>query len=217
MGTARGLARVRREALAACMTCPLCRGLIREATAITLCLHTCKFPLLSLTLPPWLSLSRSFVRALYLRLSLPAPAPEAGMVSPPASPPRGRSSPRVCVLRFRVGFFLFSRSDAPGDRAGIRCEFFDPRRVVNALPFAWIVVVAFVARGHPCRGGHLARAAFAFASPWPALLLETRSSAGVGVSCPAPPGPGDGSSHVAVHLVFSQLVLDDPEVSRSAS
>ncbi|XP_066368586.1 E3 ubiquitin protein ligase DRIP2-like isoform X2 [Miscanthus floridulus] len=40
MGTARGLARVRREALAACMTCPLCRGLLREATAITLCLHT---------------------------------------------------------------------------------------------------------------------------------------------------------------------------------
>ncbi|KXG37592.1 E3 ubiquitin protein ligase DRIP2 [Sorghum bicolor] len=40
MGTARGLARVRREALAACMTCPLCRGLLRAATAITLCLHT---------------------------------------------------------------------------------------------------------------------------------------------------------------------------------
>ncbi|XP_008665389.1 E3 ubiquitin protein ligase DRIP2 [Zea mays] len=40
MGAARGLARVRREALAACMTCPLCRGLLREATAITVCLHT---------------------------------------------------------------------------------------------------------------------------------------------------------------------------------
>ncbi|KAL6636923.1 hypothetical protein ACP70R_024495 [Stipagrostis hirtigluma subsp. patula] len=40
MGAARGLARVRREALAACMTCPLCRGLLREATAIAECLHT---------------------------------------------------------------------------------------------------------------------------------------------------------------------------------
>ncbi|CAA0832161.1 E3 ubiquitin protein ligase DRIP2 [Striga hermonthica] len=34
---------VRREAVAPCMTCPLCRKLIREATAITECLHTfCK-------------------------------------------------------------------------------------------------------------------------------------------------------------------------------
>ncbi|KAL6843565.1 hypothetical protein ACP4OV_026627 [Aristida adscensionis] len=40
MGAARGVARVRREALAACMTCPLCRGLLREATAIAECLHT---------------------------------------------------------------------------------------------------------------------------------------------------------------------------------
>uniref|UniRef100_J3LSP7 RING-type domain-containing protein n=1 Tax=Oryza brachyantha TaxID=4533 RepID=J3LSP7_ORYBR len=44
MGAARGgVRRVRRGALAACMTCPLCRGLLREATAITECLHTfCK-------------------------------------------------------------------------------------------------------------------------------------------------------------------------------
>uniref|UniRef100_A0A804P851 RING-type domain-containing protein n=1 Tax=Zea mays TaxID=4577 RepID=A0A804P851_MAIZE len=40
MRAARRLARVRREALAACMTCPLCRGLLREATAVALCLHT---------------------------------------------------------------------------------------------------------------------------------------------------------------------------------
>ncbi|XP_062212367.1 E3 ubiquitin protein ligase DRIP2-like [Phragmites australis] len=40
MGAARGVARVRREALAECMTCPLCRGLLREATAIAECLHT---------------------------------------------------------------------------------------------------------------------------------------------------------------------------------
>uniref|UniRef100_A0A0E0KIV9 RING-type domain-containing protein n=1 Tax=Oryza punctata TaxID=4537 RepID=A0A0E0KIV9_ORYPU len=44
MGAARGgVRRVRREALVACMTCPLCKGLLREATSITECLHTfCK-------------------------------------------------------------------------------------------------------------------------------------------------------------------------------
>ncbi|XP_062214639.1 E3 ubiquitin protein ligase DRIP2-like [Phragmites australis] len=40
MGAARGVARVRREALSACITCPLCQGLLREATAIAECLHT---------------------------------------------------------------------------------------------------------------------------------------------------------------------------------
>ncbi|KAF8660685.1 hypothetical protein HU200_057511 [Digitaria exilis] len=40
MGAARGVVRVRRDALAARMTCPLCQGLLREATAITQCLHT---------------------------------------------------------------------------------------------------------------------------------------------------------------------------------
>ncbi|PUZ37095.1 hypothetical protein GQ55_9G090200 [Panicum hallii var. hallii] len=40
MGVARGVARVRRDALAARMKCPLCQGLLREATAITQCLHT---------------------------------------------------------------------------------------------------------------------------------------------------------------------------------
>ncbi|KAG8098103.1 hypothetical protein GUJ93_ZPchr0013g37412 [Zizania palustris] len=43
MGRERGTVRVRREALAACMTCPLCQGLLREATTIGECLHTfCK-------------------------------------------------------------------------------------------------------------------------------------------------------------------------------
>ncbi|XP_072146853.1 E3 ubiquitin protein ligase DRIP2 isoform X1 [Setaria viridis] len=40
MRAARGVARVRRDVLAARMTCPLCQGLLREATAITHCLHT---------------------------------------------------------------------------------------------------------------------------------------------------------------------------------
>lgn len=33
--------KVRREALAPCMTCPLCHKLFREATTIIECLHTC--------------------------------------------------------------------------------------------------------------------------------------------------------------------------------
>ncbi|CAL4918979.1 unnamed protein product [Urochloa decumbens] len=40
MGAPRGMARVRRDVLAARFTCPLCHGLLREATAITQCLHT---------------------------------------------------------------------------------------------------------------------------------------------------------------------------------
>ena len=35
--------RVKRETLEACMTCPLCKKLLKEATTISLCLHTCKF------------------------------------------------------------------------------------------------------------------------------------------------------------------------------
>ena len=100
MGTARGLARVRREALAACMTCPLCRGLLREATAITVCLHTCEFPPLSLSLFPslaTLAVSVPFVRSSYL-----------------SAPVSTRAAPRVgarllafaYVLRFGVGFLL---------------------------------------------------------------------------------------------------------------
>ncbi|XP_027367103.1 E3 ubiquitin protein ligase DRIP2-like [Abrus precatorius] len=34
------LVRVKREAIAACMTCPLCNKLLKDATAISLCLHT---------------------------------------------------------------------------------------------------------------------------------------------------------------------------------
>ncbi|GJM96564.1 hypothetical protein PR202_ga13414 [Eleusine coracana subsp. coracana] len=40
MGAPREVARVRRETLSALMTCPLCRGLLRKATAIAECLHT---------------------------------------------------------------------------------------------------------------------------------------------------------------------------------
>ncbi|KAF8692207.1 hypothetical protein HU200_039810 [Digitaria exilis] len=39
---------VKRELLARCMTCPLCRRLLRDATTISECLHTCESFLLSL-------------------------------------------------------------------------------------------------------------------------------------------------------------------------
>ncbi|XP_014511103.1 E3 ubiquitin protein ligase DRIP2 [Vigna radiata var. radiata] len=38
--TMKRLARVKRDAIAACMTCPLCNKFLKEATAISLCLHT---------------------------------------------------------------------------------------------------------------------------------------------------------------------------------
>lgn len=76
MGTARGLARVRREALAACMTCPLCRGLLRAATAITLCLHTCESRLLSH--PPSLPVYVLFVRSSSLSAPVSARARAGG-------------------------------------------------------------------------------------------------------------------------------------------
>lgn len=37
--------KVRREALAACMTCPICKKLLEEATTISECLHTCELQL----------------------------------------------------------------------------------------------------------------------------------------------------------------------------
>jgi E3 ubiquitin-protein ligase DRIP len=42
---------VKRELLARCMTCPLCRRILRDATTVSECLHTCNHP------PPHLSLS----------------------------------------------------------------------------------------------------------------------------------------------------------------
>lgn len=34
--------KVKREAIATCMTCPLCNKLLRDATTISECLHTCE-------------------------------------------------------------------------------------------------------------------------------------------------------------------------------
>ena len=35
--------RLKRSALAACLTCPLCGRLLRDAATITECLHTCEY------------------------------------------------------------------------------------------------------------------------------------------------------------------------------
>ena len=175
MGAARGLARVLRDALAARMTCPLCRGLLREATAITQCLHTCEFSP-SPSLPLRLSVFPCSLVLPRCACLCPRSRPRRWLpwfpsAAPP--PPRGRFPPAVSrrvafvSFGFDVGFFSFSRSSAPGDRAGVRCEFFDPRRVANAPPSA--LIVALVPRLCPW-WPTLRRVQFAFACPWPALL-----------------------------------------------
>jgi hypothetical protein len=183
MGAARGVVRVRRDVLAARMTCPLCQGLLREATAITHCLHTCESSLPP-SRPPALSLCP--VRSCSLAPPVSSRAGLGGGHGFPAPPRRGCSSPRAVSRRvafvcfgFGVEFCSFSRSDASGDRAGVRCEFFDPRRVANAPPFSWIV--ALVPRPRmSARGVHLA----------PRSRLLSRGprrcrSSGAGFSCPA--------------------------------
>jgi hypothetical protein len=40
-----GVVRLKRSALAACLTCPLCGRLLRDAATITECLHTCEYSL----------------------------------------------------------------------------------------------------------------------------------------------------------------------------
>ncbi|KAG8092957.1 hypothetical protein GUJ93_ZPchr0012g20456 [Zizania palustris] len=42
---------VKRELLAACMTCPICHRLLRDATAISECLHTCEYSKVQTLLP----------------------------------------------------------------------------------------------------------------------------------------------------------------------
>lgn len=38
------MGRVKREPVAKCLTCPLCHKLLRDATTISMCLHTCSSP-----------------------------------------------------------------------------------------------------------------------------------------------------------------------------
>ena len=50
--------KVKRERIAACITCPLCHKLFRDATTISECLHTCKS--LSLYLFLWVLVNVSY-------------------------------------------------------------------------------------------------------------------------------------------------------------
>lgn len=50
-GGAGDVVRVKRAALAACLTCALCDRLLRDAATITECLHTCEYSRRS-ALPP---------------------------------------------------------------------------------------------------------------------------------------------------------------------
>lgn len=210
MGTARGLARVRREALAACMTCPLCRGLLREATAITLCLHTCEFPLpLSSSLPRdpgYLCPVRSLELSICVCL---CPRPRRRRAWFPRRAPRllafasfvlvSDSSCSLVQMPPAIGLVSDANSLIPGgwrtrclsrglwsclsSGAATRAVVATSRRVRVCFPVAGVAVGDWDLSG--CRGF-------------------------------VPGAPGLGSSHVAVHLVFSLLVLDDPEVSRGA-
>jgi hypothetical protein len=54
MGSAPGTSRVPRAALAAFLTCSLCKGYFREASAFAECGHTCEFYLLPRSRPPFL-------------------------------------------------------------------------------------------------------------------------------------------------------------------
>lgn len=45
MATTEQTLKVNREKLVACMTCPLCSKLFRDATTISECLHSCEFTL----------------------------------------------------------------------------------------------------------------------------------------------------------------------------
>lgn len=49
------MVKVKRETIQACMTCPLCRKLFRDATTISECLHTCEFLSLFLSLSSFVS------------------------------------------------------------------------------------------------------------------------------------------------------------------
>ncbi|KAJ0904434.1 putative E3 ubiquitin-protein ligase/polycomb group RING finger protein [Helianthus annuus] len=42
MMSANQVVKLRRKELAACMTCPICNKLLRDATTVPECLHTCE-------------------------------------------------------------------------------------------------------------------------------------------------------------------------------
>lgn len=110
MGDAPGVSRVPRAALAAFLTCPLCKGYFREASAFAECGHTCEFSLpLSTPLPRrlygFVSLSSALPLSTpsYLRCTRWRPAPLRTDAPIPAPL-------RAAVLGFCVGCSVFSAS-----------------------------------------------------------------------------------------------------------
>lgn len=72
MGGAPGVSRVPRAALAAFVTCPLCKGYFREASAFAECGHTCEFSLLSHSRRLYGFVSSSPLSCLHCTLCRPA-------------------------------------------------------------------------------------------------------------------------------------------------
>jgi len=82
------VAKVRRNTIVACMTCPLCNKLFREATTISECLHTCEHSSLSIRVNFFSDFS-AFASSFTLR-------PDAGASG-------------LCVTGERYGYFVIWR------------------------------------------------------------------------------------------------------------
>jgi hypothetical protein len=80
---------VKRELLAACMTCHICNRLLRDATTISECLHTCESPSSPSLLPPRFASLR--------HTSLP----RSRLIWPPRTAPPGRGIRRASRPRCR--------------------------------------------------------------------------------------------------------------------
>lgn len=88
-GTTRGVVMVKRDLLARCMTCPLCRRLLRDATTISECLHTCESPV---SPPPSRRAPASYYSVIRNQPSRACPSP-GGLGS--RSPPPAHVAPAV--------------------------------------------------------------------------------------------------------------------------
>jgi hypothetical protein len=84
-----GVVMVKRDLLASCMTCPICKRLLREATTISECLHTCESPSSPSLLPPRFASLR--------HTSLP----RSRLIWPPRTAPPGRGIRRASRPRCR--------------------------------------------------------------------------------------------------------------------
>jgi hypothetical protein len=84
---------VKRGLLAACMTCPICNRLLRDATTISECLHTCEFPLPFPRLLLLCSRSASAATIRFFPADVPDLARPRGNVRTARTPGRGIRCP----------------------------------------------------------------------------------------------------------------------------